>query len=146
MRDFFLCVFLVVVSSYVSHLVLADEQKNTNDKYSVCSDHYQIRPISERMCLPGFECYYGKCHLNTTFSTHISVGCKCDTGSYGGLCQTKCCLDCGDYGECSHDENGDEFCSCFFNYTGSVCQHRRTFACKYWTALCVFVFTFSCEI
>lgn len=54
-----------------------------------------LRPISERECIPGFECIYGYCDRSQGFR------CDCDFGWKGGFCEIlDCPLQCPNDTEC----------------------------------------------
>ncbi|KAJ8305659.1 hypothetical protein KUTeg_016204, partial [Tegillarca granosa] len=60
------------------------------------TDATTLRPLSERMCLPGFVCKYGYCDKSNGFK------CVCDAGWSGLFCDSKitCLLDCDDGSVC----------------------------------------------
>lgn len=89
--------------------------------YDVCSESYVLRPISERTCLPGFECHYGVCQQGG-----LGFSCLCDPGSAGTVCQNKCCKQCGDHGTCDVLLDGELVCVCDQDYSGEFCNIRNS--------------------
>ena len=99
-------------------------------KLNVCKADYELRPVSQRECVPGFRCKYGVCQLDASSDTHLAMTCHCDDGAIGSLCEFKCCRDCGQFGRCEVNiepgsDAADEFCSCHQNFTGDFCEQQR---------------------
>ncbi|KAL4235660.1 hypothetical protein ACF0H5_004055 [Mactra antiquata] len=105
---------------HVVSLEEASEESETSD--DVCKDNYKTRPLSERMCISGLVCKYGKCSSDNKGS-YIAFECACDQGAMGMLCDTKCCLDCGGNGRCDIYYDGSEYCKCRRGYYGPLCEH-----------------------
>ncbi|KAH3695067.1 hypothetical protein DPMN_082518 [Dreissena polymorpha] len=94
---------------------------DTDDADSVCSSSYQQRPDDDRKCQFGFRCMYGTCSSDSS-SKQITFQCKCDPGAMGIFCEQKCCLNCGQNGNCDVRPNGTPFCFCRRGFTGEKCE------------------------
>ena len=98
-------------------------------KPNACKADYELRPVSQRQCIPGFMCQYGVCKLDTSSESQLAMACHCDDGAIGTYCDFKCCRDCGQFGKCVNIATGfnrsEQFCACHQNYTGNFCGERR---------------------
>ncbi|ESP05292.1 hypothetical protein LOTGIDRAFT_152123 [Lottia gigantea] len=74
-----------------------------------------LRPIDERICVPGFVCRHGHC-VKSDF-----LECICDPGWIGTFCEKHCPVDCGQHGKCMM-YNEKPTCVCDWRYTGSFCD------------------------
>ena len=86
-----------------------------------CSSSYKLRPRDDRMCQFGFRCMYGSCSSDYSLK-QITFQCKCDPGAMGLFCENKCCLNCGQNGQCDVKPDGTQFCFCRRGYTGQNCE------------------------
>ncbi|XP_060070333.1 uncharacterized protein LOC132550305 [Ylistrum balloti] len=93
-------------------------------KENACSQHYTLRPLSVRECVPNFVCVYGQCKKAEMNEHGLQLACECDDGGIGGLCHIQCCLKCGEHGECKTYLNGTEYCYCEYNYEGEFCENK----------------------
>lgn len=113
---------LDLTGSISDALSTSDEDQDSDN---VCSDNYQTRPLSERMCTPGLVCTYGSCSSEHK-GTYIAFECSCDKGAKGLLCDEKCCLECGANGRCERLPDGHQFCRCRRGYYGNTCEHSQS--------------------
>lgn len=94
-----------------------DANSSALAEHNPCFDNFTFRSFTERTCDSELTCLYGRC-----VNDNGSFVCKCDGEATGLQCQYPCCLDCGQYGECSYTELQEEYCNCSHNYTGDNCE------------------------
>lgn len=85
-----------------------------------CSENYTY---TDDFCF-GIPCKYGNCKYLESTPNNMKIQCSCDPGATGPTCGSKCCKIC-QQGICKIDNNGTEFCNCFYGYEGEFCEMKK---------------------
>jgi len=90
-------------------------------KFTDFHSHAEIdTSVKADVCAPGFQCYHGHCDRDA-----MAFGvfqCLCKPNFTGLFCEKRCTLNCQNDGKCMVLQDGHQFCSCPFNFTGHYCQ------------------------
>lgn len=90
-------------------------------KFTDFHSHAEIdTSVKPDVCAPGFQCYHGQCDRDA-----MAFGvfqCLCKPNFTGLFCEKRCTLNCQNEGKCMVLQDGHQFCSCPFNFTGHYCQ------------------------